>query len=1402
MAAVEEGGATKRSLPKRAARRLGKELLTLFLILVGLAALGLLVLDSSIGHRFIADRIAAMEREDCLDIRIGRIEGSIYDNMVLRNVELRDPEGGFLTISRAEVDWSPLAWLYNDLHIDRLVADQVTLARLPALCPVERDPDDPILPGFDIHIGRLEVERLVVEEAVSGTAREGSLSGAITIRSGRALAKLQAALEGGDRLSLDLDAEPDADRFDLELAAEAPADGLLPALVGIEEPIALRVSGDGTWQSWTGKAMGRVGELRAIDLDVALADGVYSIDGRVDPSGLVEGTMAALVEGGVAVDADFTFEDGLVDGSAMLTSDALRMVAEGGVHLNDSRFVGLDVGVDVRRPDALFDGLGGERLRLVGSLDGAFSSFAYDYRLTSPELVVDAVTLYELSADGSGRWSRPPRRVPLTASASRVVGMGVEVEQILRNFQLETVLVVSDSNLRSENLRFRSDKTRGTGELVVDFDTGAIDFALNASLDQYLIPGLGLVDVETQLSLRPGSGGLQLDGRATARVTRLDNSFFASLLGGNPVIETRLARGNDGVIRFADTVLTSPLLDLRGSGMRRADGTFYFEGAGTHEGYGPLRVTVDGQISRPNVELFLESPNAALGLKDVTLNLDPSAAGFDYRAEGMSRFGPFTSKGEILLPPTGNAGQASIRVDDLSVAGSSGSGELAIVPGGFAGDLTLSGGEIEGVLRFSVPPGTPAGVSAQRIAMDLAFDNAAFPGPPAIAARSGTLDGVILLTEAGISSDFDFALQRATIAGLDFETVSGNGRLENGKGTIEASLVGRGRSDFSFDLVADVDMEVVQDPGQSIVLRGSGSLDGRRLALVSPARFEMVDGQWVLGDVDLRYGRGRARVSGLTDGGPIDIALSGLPLRLADLFAPDLGLSGTLSGTASYDPRTRQGEASMQVRNLSRAGLLLASRPIDMAINAKVQGDVAGARIVMENDGENIGRAQVRFSPLPEGNIATALMRAPMFAQFRFDGPAGTLWRLSNVELFDLTGPMAVALDARGSLLRPRISGTLKLDGAKLESPVTGTEIDNLDVTGRFRGSRLIIEQMSGTTDDGGRLTGSGDFVFLPGGIGIDLGLRADKAQLLNRDDISASVTGPLRIRSQSGNGGTISGDLTLVEGRYQLGMAGRVAAVPSLEVIERGTDPDELIEIERIAPWNLDVAVTGGPLFVKGLGLDSRWTTDVQIGGSVLEPRIRGTADLQSGEYSFAGRRFRVERGDIDFTGNSPPNPTLDILAVADGVGVDAEVRVTGNALNPNIQFASAGIADQDEILSRLLFGTSAANLSAAELVQLGAAVASLQGGGGGLDPINAVRSAIGLDRLRILPADVTTGQSTAIGAGKYITRRLYVEVITDGQGYTATQAEFQVTRWLAILATVNSVGRAGVNARFSKDY
>jgi translocation and assembly module TamB len=252
----------------------------------------------------------------------------------------------------------------------------------------------------------------------------------------------------------------------------------------------------------------------------------------------------------------------------------------------------------------------------------------------------------------------------------------------------------------------------------------------------------------------------------------------------------------------------------------------------------------------------------------------------------------------------------------------------------------------------------------------------------------------------------------------------------------------------------------------------------------------------------------------------------------------------------------------------------------------------------------------------------------------------------------------------------------------------------------------------------------------------------------------------------------------------------------------ERNRPADEMEPPAPPAPWRLDLKATArNRLMVTGLGLDSEWRAGLAITGTVGEPVLVGTATMLRGGYEFAGRRFDLERGTIRFNGSNPPDPVLDIAANANIQSLSATIRVTGTGLKPEVTFTSNPALPEDELLSRLLFGTSITNLSAPEAVQLASAVAALQSGGG-LDPINALRRAVGLDRLRIIAADPTIGQGTAIAAGKYITRRAFVELITDGQGYSATRVEFQITRWLSILSTISTIGRQSANVRVSKDY
>ncbi len=1363
-------------------------------LLLGFAAL-VAFLDTEAGHRFIVDRIAAMTPASGLRVRIGRIDGSIWGRTRLKDVRLYDPDGLFAESPEIAMDWRPIDFLFDSLVINELTSDLVILHRLPQLIP-SREPR-PLLPDYDVHLGRLDVRQLRIGPAVSGRERVGRLGGQAEIRSGRALLGIDIVVrDGGDRMRIRFDAEPDRDRFDLDARVEAPANSFVGALLGTRRPVRLGIDGEGSWTRWNGRALLDVSARRTAHLRLGMSSGRFRLDGWAAPAPFLRGKLQRLTAPRVRILASGLFADRRVDGRLSAASPSLRVDARGIVDLAGGRFRDVALAAELTRPPAMFRNMTGRQVRLAALLDGRFGTARFVYRLTAPRIAFDDTGFEQVRAEGRGNLSRPPVIVPVLVTARRVTGVGEVAGGILANLRLSGQLRVTARRLWGDDLALTSDKLRGLVDLEVDLRTGVYAVAVNAGMRTYTIPGFGVVDVLSELRAVPGPGGrgTMVTGTARAWVRRLDNRFLLWVAGGLPTLTTSLTRGPDRIVRFSNLRIAAPKLALAGSGLRRIDGTFQFEGGGRHADYGPLRLTLDGRLERPRLAVRLERPADSLGLRDVLLNLEPNEAGFAWRGAGGSTLGPFTGNGAILLP---RGAPAIIRFDALNVSGTRATGALRSDEGGFTGQLDVAGGGLDGRLLFGPYRGH------QRIAVNLVANEARFAGPPPIVIRRGTIEGIVLLDPAGTSIEGRLAARGMSRGPLSIANVDAQASLRGGTGQIRARIAGSRGRDFTFNMVADV------APNRYRV-SGSGTLDRRPLELVTPAELTYTPEGWRLAPTRFRFAGGSASLGGLfgtrTE---IDAELQAMPLTVLDIAWPRLGLGGIASGSVRYRSPSAEapptGEMNVRVRGLTRAGLVLSSRPMDIGLNARLDGVTAALRAVAVSEGRTIGRAQARISPIGRsGDLVTRLSRAPLRAQVRYNGAADTLWRLTGIELIDLSGPAAIGADMSGTLENPRINGSVRTAGARLESAVTGMVIENLESSGRFGGSQLRIERFGGRTQGGGTVSGSGALDFAAArGVGMRFDLRAEAARLLDRDDIAAAVTGDIAIRSD-GDGGTISGDVVMNEGRFTLGSVTAAAQVPRLNVREVNRPGDVYgPAIRRIEPWRLALDVNApNRLTVTGLGMNSEWRAHLRVAGTVTEPAITGSAEMLRGTYDFAGRRFDLIRGTIRFAGEVPVNPQLDIAAEARVRGLSAQIRVTGRGQRPEIAFTSTPALPQDELLSRILFGTSITNLSAPEAVQLAAAVASLNDPRGGLDPINAFRRTIGLDRLRVLPADVTQGIGTQLAAGKYFGRRVYVEVVTDGRGYSATTVEYQITRWLSLLSSISTIGRESVNVRVSRDY
>jgi translocation and assembly module TamB len=229
-----------------------------------------------------------------------------------------------------------------------------------------------------------------------------------------------------------------------------------------------------------------------------------------------------------------------------------------------------------------------------------------------------------------------------------------------------------------------------------------------------------------------------------------------------------------------------------------------------------------------------------------------------------------------------------------------------------------------------------------------------------------------------------------------------------------------------------------------------------------------------------------------------------------------------------------------------------------------------------------------------------------------------------------------------------------------------------------------------------------------------------------------------------------------------------------------------------------LDVKVSADRrIVVFGRGLETEWSGILHITGPIADPSIEGTATLVRGDLDLAGRRFAFDTGTIDLDGPIRL-ARIDIAAERAASDVTASVHITGTPVEPKFTLESTPALPQDEILARVLFGRSAAELSGFEAAQLAAGLAQLAGGQAGFDPVGLVRKATGLDRVSF---GAEEGIAT-VSAGKYIAEDVYLQVGAGGQGGVGAEVEWEPQKNLSVTSSANGAGDTKIAIRWKKDY
>jgi translocation and assembly module TamB len=232
---------------------------------------------------------------------------------------------------------------------------------------------------------------------------------------------------------------------------------------------------------------------------------------------------------------------------------------------------------------------------------------------------------------------------------------------------------------------------------------------------------------------------------------------------------------------------------------------------------------------------------------------------------------------------------------------------------------------------------------------------------------------------------------------------------------------------------------------------------------------------------------------------------------------------------------------------------------------------------------------------------------------------------------------------------------------------------------------------------------------------------------------------------------------------------------------------------------FGLDLTVElPGQVFVRGRGLDSEWQGRLHAKGTVAEPSVTGRLQVRRGDFELLGHRFDLHTGTIQFTGQTPPNPIIDVQAATRADDITAVVRVEGEARTPEFKLDSEPSMPEDEIVSRLLFRRAAGRLGPVQAVQLAAAVNTLRGGGLGV--LGEARQALGLDMLDVSGEGFQDG---SVRAGKYLNDNVFLEV---GKGAAAgsedVRLEVEILPNVSLDASTDAQAQSGIGLKWRFDY
>lgn len=1394
-------------------------------------------------ERLIQNQLSTPNRQ----IRLNGVSGALTSNATIEAITIADRDGIWLRLADVQIVWTRLALLRGRLEVNRLTAGRLEVIRRPLPddslpSPEARSFRLPELP-VSINIQAFEIASAFFGAEVFGLASQVSVNGAIALQDGSLDTELAVdRTDGpGGQFLLDASYTQETEQLDIDLQLQEPENGILANSLNIEgrPDISLTLAGSGplgnidldfafnadSRRVLTGTARLRRDEagLRfTADLSGPVGDIVpasyrqfFGPETRLSTEGLVKN------KGGFAVERfDLNAAQLSVEASADTANGFLqRLDLRGRISAADGETVLLPVsGGQTRLRNALVE------IDFGSDAGGVWSASIEADDFSANEL---EFAEFSFTADGTAQplADRENRNIVLRGSGS-VIGvkaadpavaqaLGETIELLIDGrWTAGTPFVLRELSLSARQLlvAMRGEVANNTfsGDLSID----TADLAPFSGLIGQDISGSASIKAEGDVEPLSGAFDLTVDGELGE--LRLENETLDGLLQGTTTMEGGFARTESGFDTREFRIANSQFTFTADGAFATGSSDFDFEAvindlsAIAEEVSGKLTANgfargTDGQIG---LSANIEIPQGTLFNKPLTAaNLGFSGSRNDGTITGQLVGGadldtePVALKSEIVLRRDGTRSFDRLL---LSAPG-------AEITGAIAQDAK---GLIDGSLDVDAPD------IATLASLLLQEASGAIQAQLVLSSEDDRQDGSLDAT----LEDVSFGTIRVASGRADVQ-ISDMLDVPKAQGSIRATGIVAGgtnlsrvdieaeRSGDETSLVADAEF----DNGARGAMRGllapfgeGFSLDLQEFSLRQqsveailrePSRLTIADDTIAVDSLRLSVGEGSLTLSGeIGQQVALDLRVDALPLDIANAVRPELGLQGTVNGSAVVDGPREQPRIRFDAKadNVSASELREADlRPISVTANGETLGD----RLSLSMEATNSDGVQARASgkvPLAQGTLDMVVQgQAPLALVDRFLEERGA----------QIAGTLAFDIAISGPPEDPILGGNISAANAQFFDPQTGVRLRDITLAAQLSQSAIQFNEARASLGDGGTVTASGQ-ILLDTNFPTDLEIALADARYQQEDLLTVMLNGNLSVSGELLRDPLISGTISveeaeiLVPERLGGGAVGvevtHISPSPRIaRTLERARTGGAVpIPTARPSIVQLDIVIEAPRrVFVRGRGLDAELGGRLKIVGPINDIRPVGGFELIRGRVSILGQRIVFDEGSVQLAGTL--DPILRFVARTSRSDITVAITVSGRASNPEIVLSSQPELPEDEILAQLIFNRGLNELSALQIARLAAAAAELAGSGSSLT--GKLRDATGLDDI-----DIYTNEEgeTGVRAGRYIRENIYLGVEAGSNGETRGTVNLDLTDTLKAKGSVSSDGSSDIGLFFEKDY